>query len=359
MSQPSSERVIQVVSRDMPLREFPSRATVSAAARGLAAAVWLAFSSTTADSRAEVADNAGSTPSLRSAPVPSAEAERQQPADAAPRRVAVLGDSIVADGTLVQCLRGALGSGWRVDNYGVNSESPGHMVRRVRLAWDGRTNRVLVPTRYDYVVVLAGVNGIYPDVDARNGARVQLGKLLSRIKTLGNVEHHPKVVALTILPWGSWSAWSLRQERHTQIVNRWLLGAQREKDEMSVLPAAVDIAVDAYSELLDPTSTQRNPEGVIRPRMCSEYTTDGLHLSLRGAEHLAALLRIALIAPLSNAQESAGLVVAALSASQITPNAPLLAGVAPRWPHSDPNPNVRRGACAVESTGTRLLVCRS
>jgi hypothetical protein len=187
-------------------------------------------------------------------------------------------------------------------------------------------------------VVLAGVNGIYPDVDARNGARVQLGKLLSRIKTLGNVDHHPKVVALTILPWGSWSTWSLRQERHTQIVNRWLLGAERDEDEISVLPAAVDIAVDAYSELLDPTSTQPNAEGVIRPRMCHKYTTDGLHLSLQGADHLAALLRIALVAPPSNAQDSAGLVMAALSAAQKTPSAPLLEGLAPAYalPHRTP-----------------------
>jgi len=216
---------------------------------------------------------------------------------AAVRRVAVLGDSIIADGALVRSLGEQLGSSWKVDNYGVNCESPRHMVRRIRTQNSSRKlEKSLDPTKYDFVIVLAGVNGIRPDVDSANGARTQLARLFARLKASGEGTHAPKVVGLTLLPWGGWKDWSVQQEAHTKAINGWLLGASESDAATAVPKPPVDMTVDIYSALVEPGSVREaDQNGVIRPRMSSKYTADGLHLSIHGANFVAALLREALV----------------------------------------------------------------
>jgi len=213
------------------------------------------------------------------------------------QRVAVLGDSIVADGFLVHYLRRELGEHWSVENFGLNCDTPGQMLRRIRRQNQPRDPMVIDPRRFGVVIVLGGVNGIYPDIDAGNGARTQLAALFRRIKTLGGSVRHPKVVGLTMLPWGDWHGWSKRQDLHTQMLNRWLVGVETDGETAvrSVAPPELDIAVDLYSELVDPSSLNTvDRKGTIRPRLSRRYTDDGLHLNQAGARHVAELLGKAL-----------------------------------------------------------------
>jgi lysophospholipase L1-like esterase len=212
------------------------------------------------------------------------------------QRVAVLGDSMVADGLLVHYLRRVLGSDWQVDNYGLNSDTPGQMLRRIRLGNHRRVPGAIDPTRYGVVIVLGGVNGIYPDIDAVNGARTQLAALFRRLRTVGKGAQHPKVVGLTMLPWGDWRGWSARQELHTQRVNRWLVGLPAEgQAEPAVAPPDLDLALDLHTMLVDPTSLEvPDHRGNIRPRLSRRFTNDGLHLNLAGARQAAELIARAL-----------------------------------------------------------------
>ena len=129
---------------------------------------------------------------------------------AGPRRVAVLGDSITANGGYVRRLQALLPPGSVVKGFGVVGEGAKAAHRRLSQALEGR------PTD---LVVLLGVNDI---ASGRSLAHTQqwLGRIYAQGRAAG-----ARVVAVTVTPWAAYKRTDARQQRTTAALNHWIRSA--------------------------------------------------------------------------------------------------------------------------------------
>jgi hypothetical protein len=168
-------------------------------------------------------------------------------------RVAVLGDSITADGGYVNTLR-RLCPRYTFHNYGIAGETTTQIARRGRLGAGDRSRKIVGLREYGHLIVLAGVNNIH------NVAGIK--RDLTRIYTMAKrvPTHTVRVIAVTLSPWGGYSTWTPWKQKNTERINRFILKR----------PEPVDIAVNIYRPLLSP----RRP---YRMRRQYFYSGDPLH----------------------------------------------------------------------------------
>jgi lysophospholipase L1-like esterase len=182
--------------------------------------------------------------------------------------VAAMGDSLTdarsGGGKFLDLLRQRCPKS-RFDNYGKGGEMVNQM--RHRFADD-----LFAPGKpaYTHVIVFGGVNDLYSDQTAgRTPALIE--RDLSHMYEQAH-QHHAKVVALTVAPWGGFTRYfNASRSAATLEVNKWIL-AQRDS-------GGVDATVDAYALLSCGDSTV----------LCPNYTPpfkDGLHFGAPGHERL-------------------------------------------------------------------------
>lgn len=151
-------------------------------------------------------------------------------------KVAVIGDSITADDGYLRELRKNC-PGMEFHNFGISGESSSKILARVRRTGTDLGKKICGLEDYGTIIVLAGINNI------DNPQRVMSD--LSRIYAMAKSASHPiRVIALTLTPWSGYGTWTVEKQRNTAIVNKFILS----------YPANVDIAVDIYSALADPSN---------------------------------------------------------------------------------------------------------
>jgi lysophospholipase L1-like esterase len=196
----------------------------------------------------------------------------QSPPARRPVSVAAMGDSLTDarsnGGKFLALLRDRCPKS-RFDNYGKGGQMVNQMRRRF-------ADDLFGPGKpaYTHVIVFGGVNDLYSDLTAgRTPAKIEADLTLMYDEAR---KHGTKVVALTVAPWGGFTAYfNASRSAATLELNRWIL-AQRDT-------GAVDSVIDAYKLLScgDPTL------------LCPSYTPpykDGLHFGEEGHKKLGEAL---------------------------------------------------------------------
>ncbi len=172
------------------------------------------------------------------------------------RRVAVLGDSITADGGFIRELR-RLCPGFVFHNYGISGQQTYKIKKRIRAAQSDRRQKIIGLADYGHLIVFAGVNNIHD----RKQVITDLKTIYAAAKRL--THHRIRVIAVTLSPWGGYATWTPQKQRHTREINRFIMSR----------PVNTDVSVDIYQRLMHP---------VHRHRMKSAYYAKGDPLHPRG-----------------------------------------------------------------------------
>lgn len=190
-------------------------------------------------------------------------------AHAESKRIALLGDSIIYFAHIENTLREYLPNSV-IDNYGVPCNTPFDIKDRIQLGHGDVSNKILDPSKYDTIIVLAGYNGLGRGATNHNGSIRGLSLVYAKLKALSSA----KIIALTMQPFGRYKEWSPILQYNTWAVNKWIVS----------IPINVDFVIDLNNSLLDPGSTSE------RPLLDSKLTNDGLHLNRAGGKVIGDLL---------------------------------------------------------------------
>lgn len=186
-------------------------------------------------------------------------------AQAKPVRIALLGDSIITFAKIEVELKRILPDSV-VDNYGVPCNTPWDIKGRISIGHGNLSKKILDPSKYDVVVVLAGYNGIWrPKQSNIRGLQAVYNKLK---------QVNVKVIALTQPPCGGSREWNPSMQKNISELNEWIMNG----------PDNVDETIDLNNRLMDP---QSSPD---RPKLNPSYTKDGLHLNEEGGKQIALTL---------------------------------------------------------------------
>jgi len=122
------------------------------------------------------------------------------------RKVAVVGDSIVAHGGMVRELNLLLTNRYEFHNHGVPGDSTGDVRDRLE---------EITSQGYDAYIVLAGVNGI-------SEIKSTLNNLIQCYRLIDSRDGDASIIACTLLPWKGYPTWNETNQSKTDFLNEWI-----------------------------------------------------------------------------------------------------------------------------------------
>ncbi|MFA5128835.1 MAG: GDSL-type esterase/lipase family protein [Patescibacteria group bacterium] len=146
-------------------------------------------------------------------------------------KIAVIGDSITADGTQYQSYLRSNCVGKTMEIFAQVGQQTSWMLEQFRNNVKGKG--------FDGLIILGGVNDLS---SGRTSSQIQtnLNAIYSEAKTDGI-----KVTAVTVLPWKDYSRWDTTKQTNTEALNRWILGS------------SADVKVNAYAEFGDSSDSAK------------------------------------------------------------------------------------------------------
>ncbi len=146
-------------------------------------------------------------------------------------KIAVIGDSITADGTQYQNYLRSNCTGKSIEVFAEVGKQTSWMLDQFRDNVKGKG--------FNGLIILGGVNDLS---SSRTSSQIQTN--LNTIYTEAMADGM-KVTAITVLPWKDYSSWDATKQTNTEALNRWILGS----------PA--NVKVNAYAEFGDASDSAK------------------------------------------------------------------------------------------------------
>jgi lysophospholipase L1-like esterase len=178
-----------------------------------------------------------------------------KPLDNGKKKIAVIGDSITADGGYIEYLQTRCPF-YTFHNFGVSGESTQKILKRIRYRNSDLNRKIVGIWDYDDIIVLAGINNIASPLTVIEDLKTiyQMAK--------NNPYKNTRVIAVSLTPWKGYETWDWKKQQNTEMVNAFILSK----------PQGVDVTVNVYSALEDPANPKalkadyRRPHDKLHPR---------------------------------------------------------------------------------------------